>query len=159
MQWRDSFHFAIQHIQRTRKKRTTTLSGKEKLGWGSQSSTLDTYLILLPISGFKKHPPWASGMFGFHDSFVRPVLRSQPCMHTHMCMLHVHVQHLPIYTHKQAHTNTHFQWPKNSQELFFKQGYSLLLIEPDFRTGAGHLWCKSNYFNAEKPFLRHRKIS
>lgn len=38
------------------------------------------------------------------------------CIQT--CMLHVHVQHLLIYTHKQAHTKTHFHWPKNSQELF-----------------------------------------
>lgn len=78
---------------------------------------IDTDLMLLVISGFKKHLPCVPGMFGFHGSFVSPVFRSQlACVQR--CMLHVHVQHLPAATHQQPHTNTHVQWAKYSPELF-----------------------------------------
>lgn len=66
----------------------------------------------------------------------------------------------PPDIHTQAGTHKHtFPMAKKLSGAFFKQGYSLLLREADFRTGAGRLWCKSNYSNAEKPFRRHGKIS
>lgn len=64
-------------------------------------------------------------------------------------------------THTSRHTQTDIVHGQKTLRsfFFFKQGYSLLRIEPDSRTGAGCLGCKLNYFNAEKPFWRHRKFS
>jgi len=77
-------------------------------------------------------------MFGFHDSFVKPILQSQPYMQTSV--------HAPCACatspdrHTQAGTYKHTcSSAKKLSGAFFKQGYSSLLIEPDIRTGAGRL--------------------
>lgn len=77
-------------------------------------------------------------MFGFHDSFVPTVFQSQPCMHTDVHAPCACATSPDKHTQAGTHKDT-FSMAKKLSGAFFKQGYSSLLTEAGFRTGAGHL--------------------
>lgn len=142
--WRDSFHFAIQHFQRTGKKRTTALFGKEKLGRDTQGPTTDTSLRLFTNCWFQEAPSLSFRDVWFprqlcQTCFTKPTLHAYTYVHAPCACATSPDRHTQAGTHK--HT---VPMAKKLPGAFFKQGYSSLLVEPDLRTGAGHLGCKSS---------------
>lgn len=127
---------------------------KGNIGMGQSGLCfIDTCLIILfPVSGTRRTFPEFQGRL-----VSRTALPDPACVHGCACSM----CNSSRRTHTSRHTQTDIVHGQKTLRsfFFFKQGYSLLRIEPDSRTGAGCLGCKLNYFNAEKPFWRHRKFS
>lgn len=84
------------------KKNCPLWKGKVRMGQ-SRLYFMDTYPILLPITGFKKHLPWVSGMLvsmtALSDLFYEANLA---CIHIRACSMCM--CNISRYTHTSRHT-------------------------------------------------------
>lgn len=88
---------------------------------------------LFPVSGMRGTFPEFQGCL-----VSRTALPDPTCVHGRACSM--------CNSSRQTHTSRHTQTDivhgqKTLRSFFFKQGYSLLRIEPDSSTGAGCLGC------------------
>lgn len=125
---------------------------KGNIGMGQSGLCfINTCLItLFPVSGARRTFPEFQGCL-----VSRPALADPACVHGCACSM--------CNSSRQTHTGRHTQTDivhgqKTLRSFFFQTRIQLVTHRTRFQDWSWMFGMQLNYFNAEKPFRRHRKI-